>query len=225
MLGSCSSCGAPLCVYLGRCSCELRLSCSWTWLCRCDKWVVGVLEQLGGNAQLVKGLICALPEIQGCVCLSCRQRQLEPALQRFLGGEEELNLFSKLFYKIWEVLCCRGLSWELVQYFSKHKEHTHWLYIDLLICEFMEQNLKCDLVAETSGISGCCKSSLSSEIIPSTSENSESPQNWRCREWNLLLMRNCYYLNFTTASVGLLPYGPSVISSLMKWLVHLGSRI
>lgn len=62
--------------------------------------------------------------------------------------------------------------------YLKHKELTHWFYINLLICdvslhEFMKQNLKCHLVAETSGTSGCCKSSLSAEIIPKASENSE----------------------------------------------------
>lgn len=73
---------------------------------------------------MLKGLSMPCQEIQGCVCLSCRQRQLVPALQRGLGGEgEELNLFSKLFYKIWEVLCCRGLNW--CNTFFKHKELKH----------------------------------------------------------------------------------------------------
>lgn len=50
---------------------------------------------------MLKGLSVPCQEIQGCVCLS---RGV------WRGEEEELNLFSKLFYKIWEVLCCRGLS-------------------------------------------------------------------------------------------------------------------
>lgn len=64
-----------------------------------------------------------------------------------------------------------------ILFLSTRNLHTGF-YTDLLICavslsEFMEQNLKCHLVTETSRTSGCFKSSLSTEIIPRASENSE----------------------------------------------------
>lgn len=66
-----------------------------------------------------------------------------------------------------------------MQYLFKHKELTHWFlhgpfnHCDVLLSVFMEQNLKCHLVTETSVTSGCWKSSLCTEIIPRASENSE----------------------------------------------------